>query len=128
MSKNRIFWIVLISVVVVAALAVGGYALYRWGYARGLAADARAIIRGDLPEELGELERFELGEPIIPWGRRMVFMPHSVRLGYTPFFWGAGLVGLILGGGVLALAVYGVISLVRRGRATGEELEAKAKK
>ena len=38
------------------------------------------------------------------------------------------MIGLVLGGGILALAVYGVISLVRKNRATDEVVEVKSKK
>jgi hypothetical protein len=128
MSKSRIFWIVLITVVIIAALAGGGYALYRYGYARGMAAEVGEFLRGRLSGELGEGEWIELGEHSMPWGRHMGFMPRSRWFGHMPGFWGGGLIGLVLGGGILALAVYGAISLVRRNRATAEELESKTKK
>ena len=40
MSKRNIFWIVLITVVVIVAIASGGYAIYRYGYMRGRAAES----------------------------------------------------------------------------------------
>jgi hypothetical protein len=128
MSRSRIFWIVLITVVIVAALAGSAYAIYRYGYARGMTVDARGFLGEHLPGELGEGEWFEFGEHIMPWGRHRGMMGFSRGYGYSPFFWGGGLIGLVLGGGILALAVYGVISLVRKNRTTNEEVEVKSKK
>jgi len=132
MSKNKVFWTVLISVVAVVAVLAGGYALYRVGYARGITGDADVFLSGRfagrLPGELGDLDRGEMGEHFMPWIHRGGMMSFSGR-GYTmPFHRCGGFIGLLLGGGVLALAVYGGISLVRKNRAPAEEPKVKSKK
>jgi len=131
MSKSKVFWIVLISVVAVVAVLAGGYALYRVGYARGTTGDAGAFLSGRfagrLPGELGDLDRAEMFDHFKPGIHRGGMMNFRGR-GYTPFHRCGGFIGLLLGGGVLALAVYGGISLVRRNSASAEEPKAKSKK
>jgi hypothetical protein len=108
MKKNRTLLIVILTIVAVALLAAGGYALFRLGYARGLATSVGELSEGWRHHE---------------WGNRLSsWMEHSrlPRFAFGHGHWGfplAGrLFGLLLGGGILALAVYGVISLVRRTR------------
>jgi len=124
MSKSKVFWIVLISVVAVVAVLAGGYALYRVGYARGTTGDAGTFLSGRLIGDLDRAEMFDHFKPGIHRGGMMNFRGR----GYTPFHRCGGFIGLLLGGGVLALAVYGGISLVRRNSASAEEPKAKSKK
>jgi hypothetical protein len=125
MSKSKVFWIVLISVVAVVAVLAGGYALYRVGYARGTTGDAGAFLSGRL---LGDLDRADRFDHFMPGIHRGGMMSYGGRGYFMPGYWCAGFIGLLLGGGVLALAVYGGISLVRRNSASAEEPKAKSKK
>jgi hypothetical protein len=106
MKKNRTLLIVIVTIVAVALLAAGGYALFRLGYARGLATSV-----GELAESW---PRHSFGERFSPWTHH----GRLPRFGGGHNLWGftlvRGLVGFLLGGGVLALAVYGFVSLVRR--------------
>jgi hypothetical protein len=127
MSKSKVFWIVLISVVAVVAVFAGGYALYRVGYARGTTGDAGAFMSGRFDGHMfGDLD--DVDEHFMPWVRRGGMMSHSGRGYFMPGYWGAGFFGLLLGGGLLALAIYGGISLVRRNSASAEEPKTKSKK
>ena len=132
MSKRNIFWIVLATVVVILALAAGGYALYRYGYMRGMAAETgtgcMTFFADHMRGMIGERTRLDVGEGMMPLRQYGGFMTTSSRFSHMPFSWGRGLIGLLLGGGVLALAVYGVISLVRRNHTSVEEVETKKKK
>ncbi|MGD2253263.1 MAG: hypothetical protein PVF70_10165 [Anaerolineales bacterium] len=108
MKKNRTLLIVIVTIVAVALLAAGGYALFRLGYARGLATSVGELSEGWRHHE---------------WGNRTSsWMEHGrhprIGVGFEHSYWGfplvRGLLGFLLGGGVLALAVYGFVSLVRR--------------
>ena len=123
MSKNKTFWIVLISIVAVLALAAGGYALYRWGFARGTSIDMAELMRERFSGEPGD---WGFGEYMMPWGHHSSMRGIGFR-GYSMphFWWGGGLIGLLLGGGVLALAVYGLIALLRRDGTSSEVTASK---
>ena len=123
MSKTtKTILTVLLTLVAVAVLVGGGYALYRWGYARGMAADCGGLLWEGWGERLsGDWDRPELGEHIMPWAPHSRMLPYSSRLSFNPFWWVGGLFGLLLGGGVLALAVYGVIQLVRSNQKTAQK-------
>jgi hypothetical protein len=113
MSNRKVFWIVLISIVAVLAVAAGGYALYRWGYARGATSEVAELIQDRYSGDVDDFHMHEFGDTSMRGiGFRGYSMPH---LG-----WGGGFFGLLLGGGVLALAVYGVISLVRKSKSSDE--------
>ena len=106
MKKNRTLWIVIITIVAVALLAAGGYALFRLGYARGLTSSV-----GELAENWPHRE---LGDRFGSWMHHTRLPRFASGHGYWGFPLVGGLFGLLLGGGVLALAVYGFVRLVRR--------------
>ncbi|MEJ2010717.1 MAG: hypothetical protein P8X64_00655 [Anaerolineales bacterium] len=116
MRKSSIWITVLVTVVVLALLAAGGYALFRLGYARGVANAAGGLmLRG--PEG-----RFR-GEGIQPFAHNM--MPgwnhpgvYSYGMHAQPFGW---FFGLLLVVGVVALVVIAVNSLSQRDRIATEE-------
>jgi hypothetical protein len=123
MSKRKVFWVVLITIVAVFALAAGGYALYRWGYARGVAADMGEIVCSHFSDELPAFDRHMLGGRMAYWGQMdgVGFLSRTTM----PFHWVGGLFGVLLGTGVLALAGYGVVSLIRGGNSSSEDAKAK---
>ena len=120
MSKRKTLWIVLISIVAVLVLAAGGYALYRYGYARGASAEMTEVMREHCSGELEVFHMHEFDEHMMPLGRHTGMRGIGLRGTYMPHFWFGGIISLLLGGGVLALAVYGAISLVRRNKASEE--------
>ncbi len=118
MSKSKTFWIVLVSVIGVLAILAGGYGLYRLGYARGAGSEMVELMQDRFSDD-EDFHMHEFGEHMMPLGRHTGMrgigfhgysMPH---LG-----WGGGFFGLLLGGGIVALAVYGVISLVRKNKSS----------
>ncbi|HEY69913.1 MAG TPA: hypothetical protein G4O08_04935 [Anaerolineae bacterium] len=135
-KKMTIFLTVVITLVAIAVLAGGGYALYRWGYLRGLAADTGglmgvhiidqptgALVQPEVRERLGErfpgaLERFETSEPIMTLTHQANLSRFPGRFSFSPLSILVGGIHLLVGAGVLALAVYGGIQLVRSGKAT----------
>lgn len=128
MSNRKTFWIVLISIVAVLVIAAGGYALYRWGYARGVAIELPEFMDRPFMVQRAGGEDLEFGEPIMPWGRHTGM--HGIGLrGYAMphFWWGGGFFALLIGGGVLALAVYGLIVLLRRDGTSTEVVASKKK-
>jgi hypothetical protein len=134
-KKTTIFLTVVITIAAIAVLAGGGYALYRWGYARGLAAGSGEMLWDRLGERLpaflnspeqrerlgeripGALERYETSENIMPWNHQTNLSRFPGRFSFSPFSMLIGGVHLLVGAGVLALAVYGAIHLVRSGKA-----------
>lgn len=129
MSNRKTFWIVLISIVAVLVLAAGGYALYRWGFARGVAVEMPELIRSPMLLQRGGEEVFEFGEYMMPWGHHSG-MRVTGMYGYSMphyMWWGGGFFALLLGGGVLALAVYGLIALLRRDGTSAEVVASKKK-
>ena len=132
-KKMTIFLTVMITLVAIAVLAGGGYALYRWGYMRGLAAESgglmgvhiieqpnSALVQPELRERLanqlpGIVEQRGTGRIIMPWNQTN--LSHvSNRFSFAPLAILVGGFHLLIGAGVLALAVYGAIQLVRSGR------------
>jgi hypothetical protein len=69
MSNRKVFWIVLISIVAVLAVAAGGYALYRWGYARGATSEVAELIQDRYSGDVDDFHMHEFGEQMMPWGR-----------------------------------------------------------
>jgi hypothetical protein len=121
MSNRKTFWIVLISIVGVLAILAGGYALYRWGYARGASSEMVEFMSDRFSGEHDGFHMHEFGEQMMPWGRQTGMHGIGFRGVSMPHLWrGGGFIGLLLGGGVLALAVYGVISLVRTSKSSDE--------
>jgi hypothetical protein len=124
MRKTRIWLIVLLTIVAVAALAAGGYGIYRLGYAHA-AAGATGAEAGkwmgawpghrSLPNLPQDFPR-ESGEGFAPFFRRGALPMWGMHQRFGAFPILGGLFGLLLGGGILALAVYGIISLVRQSR------------
>jgi hypothetical protein len=134
MRKTRIWLIVLVTIVGVAALAAGGYGIYRLGYAHA-AAEATGVEGGkwvgawpghrslpNLPEDFPR----QSGEGFAPFSRRGALPMWGMHQRFGAFPILGGLFGLLFGGGILALAVYGVISLVRRNRSS-KSVEEKPK-
>jgi hypothetical protein len=137
--KTTIFLTVLITVVAIAVLAGGGYALYRWGYARGQAAEAGGLMWNrlmerfpgamnlpELRERLGDrfpgaMEGYEMGEHIMAWPRQSNLSHFPSQFGFSPFIVLIGGFHLLIGAGVLALAVYGAIHLMRSGKTTADK-------
>ncbi|MGD8813598.1 MAG: hypothetical protein PVI78_03895 [Anaerolineales bacterium] len=138
--KTTIFLTVLITVVAIAVLAGGGYALYRLGYARGQAAESGGLMWNrlmerfpgamnlpELRERLGDrfpgaLEAHEMGEHIMAWPQQNNLSHFPSQFGFSPFSILIGGFHLLIGAGVLALAVYGAIHLVRSGKTTAEKI------
>jgi hypothetical protein len=70
--------------------------------------------------EIVEMPMHEFGERAMPLGRHTGMWGIGFRGIFMPHFWGGGIIGLLLGGGVLAFAVYGVISLIRKNKTSDE--------
>jgi predicted phage tail protein len=97
MSRKQIIGYVLLSLIVIAALAVGGYALYHLGYSHGL--------RG--------VSQLSFEKRAIPdFHHRMLPDLRNYRwhIGFPLF---AAFPGLLFGLGVIALVVLAVIGIVK---------------
>lgn len=97
MSKKQIIVYVLVSLIIIAALAVGGYALYRLGYSHGL----REVSQ--LPFEKRLIPDFPHRSLPRIWNYR----------GYIGFPLLFNFPGFLLGLGVIALVVLAVIGIVK---------------
>jgi hypothetical protein len=135
--KNTIITI-LITVIVIAVLIAAGFAIYRLGYVRGLAASVGEpmggrffwFFDGDIPDEFGHRfpENFEDRFPEGFRGR----MPFYFRQGGLPydrgfqpttvFPWARGTTGVVLFVGVVALVVIAVSSVIRLSRSPSQDL------
>ncbi len=137
-KKMTIFLTVMITLVAIAVLAGGGYALYRWGYMRGLAAETGGLmgvhiieqptgtlVQPELRERLGNqlpgiVEQRETGRIIMPWNQNNLSRIAD-RFSFSPLAILVGGFHLLIGAGVLALAVYGAIQLVRSRKTTADK-------
>jgi hypothetical protein len=134
MGRSRTILTILITVIVIAVLAGAGFALYRLGYAHGLAANLGETLGGrfawffsdELPDDLDCRfpQHFEDKFPKGFGGR----LPQDFRRSRVPFVWryqptilfpwARGITGLLLFVGVVALVVIAVNGLVRTRRSS----------
>jgi len=111
MQKRNVWLTALVAVLVVALLAAGGFALFRLGFVRGLAASAGGAMFGG---------RFA-GERIQPFAGHMmsgwnhpgldVYGMHARSYGHFPAF--GWLLGLLVLAGAVALVVIAINGLTR---------------
>src|SRR5512136_1206758 len=116
MSGWKVFLTVVGVLVVVGLVVGGGFALYRLGYARGMASAAGLAGIGQLPREFG------WGAPGFN-GDRLPFYGHGGMMiygGHMPFGmfgFGGWIVGLLFLAGVFTLIVLGIRALARKPQA-----------
>ena len=110
MSGRKVFLTVVIVLVVIGLLICGGVALYRLGYARGIAAAATLVDADQLPRLFGRgMPGFDGGRvQVWPYGGMMVYSRH---MPFGMFGFGGWIVGLVLLAGVVALVVWVVNAL-----------------
>jgi hypothetical protein len=126
MRKSSIWITILVTVVVVALLAAGGYALFRLGYVRGVADAAGGVMMRSFD---GRIQPYNRG--IAPgWnhpGLDIYGMHSRMYGGFSAFGW---LPGLLLLVGVVALVVIAVNGLSHRNShpASGTSLPAEPEK
>ena len=96
MFRKISLWKVVLTLIVIALLVAGGAAIFRAGYAYGYAADSSSI---EGQSEMVFPPNFALS------GRS--FRPHP---GFMPFF---PILGLIFGGGLLLMLLFGIGGLFR---------------
>lgn len=138
MGRSRTILTIVITVIVIVVLAGAGYALYRLGYAHGLAANLEETMGGrfawffsdEFPGDFSHRfpQRFESR---FPEGFRDR-VPQDFRRdglafvwGYQPatlFPWARGITGLLLFVGVVALVVIAVNGLIRTRRPMPQEI------
>ena len=106
MERSKTITTVLITVLVIAILAAGGFALYRLGYTRGLSASVGDSFGGWFSRGFGGRSM-----PDLPRGGFHMF---GTRQAYSAFPFIGGIFGLVLFGGIVALAIFGIVSLIRR--------------
>jgi hypothetical protein len=113
MSRWKIFLTVVVVLVVIGLLIGGGVALYRLGYARGIAAAGTLAETGQLPRLFGRgMPGFEGGRmQVWPYGGMMGFGRH---MPFGMFGFGGPIVGLLLLAGLVTLIVLGIRALTRR--------------
>ncbi|MBU1660868.1 MAG: hypothetical protein KKD28_05285 [Chloroflexi bacterium] len=90
------FWKVVVTLLVIALLIAGGAAIFRAGYAYGYAADSSSIE---------DQSAIVFPHSFAPSG--LPFRPHP---GFMPFF---PIPGLICGGGLLLMLLFGIGGLFR---------------
>jgi hypothetical protein len=113
MSGRKVFLTVVVALVVIGLLIGGGVALYRLGYARGIATAATLAETGQLPRLYGR------GMPGFDGGRMQVWayggmMGFGRHMPFGMFGFGGWIVGLLLLAGVVTLVVLGIRALTRR--------------
>lgn len=117
MSNRRIVLTVLITLVLIAILAAGGYALYRLGYVRGMSESAGVMMFQGFDGRFGDDRGLPFREFVSPGGLRnrmpMAGFSHPGFSAYTPF---GGFSGLLILIGVIALVVIAVNGLVGKGK------------
>jgi heme exporter protein D len=127
MRTSRIWITVIVTVVVLALLAAGGYALFRLGYARGVANAAGGLmLRGPEGRFGGEGLRPFAHEMMPGWNHPglNVYGMHTRTVGYHPAF--GWFLGLLLVAGVVALVVIAINGLSQRTRIVAEESKSPA--
>lgn len=111
MSGRRVFTIVVVALLVIAVLAVGGCALYRLGFARGVSAVAGVPEAGRFYQQFGApfMPGFD-GGGMHEFGRSggQLFRSHMPFMGFGLGGWLFGLVVLV---GVVALVVIAINGL-----------------
>ena len=117
MAKTKWWVVALLTLLAVAVLAVGGYALYRIGYARGTAAN---VIEDRLPQRfLDQWDREGTPYRIIPhfrmreFGRGFMFLNRDLRRPAL-FPWGFILPVAVVTILVALVVVLAVVLLTRR--------------
>jgi hypothetical protein len=113
MSGRRVFLTVVVALVVIGLLIAGGVALYRLGYARGIAAVVTSARNGQLPRfpERG-MPGFDGGRmQVWPYGGMMLYEGHR-SLGVFGFV--GPIVGLLLLAGLVTLVVLGIRALTHK--------------
>ncbi len=96
MFRKLSLWKVVLTLVVIALLVAGGAAIFRAGYAYGYAADSSSIE---------DQSAIVFPHSFAPSG--LPFRPHP---GFMPFF---PILGLICGGGLLLMLLFGIGGLFR---------------
>ena len=96
MFRKLSVWKVVATLIVIAVLVAGGVTIFRAGYAYGYAADSSSI------EDQSEMV---FPPSFAPYRRS--FRPHP---GFMPFF---PILGLIFGGGLLLMLIFGIGGLFR---------------
>lgn len=121
MKRGNIWITVAVTVVIVALLAAGGYALFRLGYARGVADAAGGLMMRGLEGRFGSQGMHPFANEMGPgWNHPDLYMygMHSRSIGRFPAF--GWLPGLLLLVGVIALVVIAVNGLTRRSERVNE--------
>lgn len=124
MSSGWKVFLTVVAILLVIGLLVGaGVALYRLGYAHGLAA-AGTLPWGDrLPDELSRgMPWFDGARRPVRWfpGHMTPYGGYMMPFGMFPF--GGGLFGLLLLAGIITLIVLGIRAL--SGNRPSKEVEA----
>ena len=113
MSGRKVFLTVVVVLVVIGLLIGGGAALYRLGYAHGLATAAAAADSDQLPRLYGRnlpgLDGSRV--QVWPYGGMMVYSRH---MPFGMFGFGGRTFGLAVLVGVIALVVLAVNALTRK--------------
>jgi hypothetical protein len=114
MTKKTVGTIV-VTVLVIAVLFAGGYAIYRAGFIQGMAADPGGYLGMRFPRDLGDRFQGDLNNHFPDYHRRSMPM-----FGAYPGSWSifAGWPGILLLAGVVALVVIAVNWIMNRDRAT----------
>jgi hypothetical protein len=122
MSNRRIVATVLITLVLLAILAAGGYALYRVGYERGLTQSAVGLMMQGFDGRFGDtrgLPFHNFGDSDGMRGRMPMFgYAHPGFREFTPF---GGFAGLLLIIGVAALVFIAVNGWLGRSKSKAVE-------
>jgi len=113
MSGWKVFLTVVVVLVVIGLLIGGGAALYRLGFAQGVAAAGTLVEADQLPRLYGRgMPGFDGGRlQVWPYGGMMVYRGH---MPFGMFGLGGWVVGLLLLAGVVALVVWVVNALTRK--------------
>lgn len=116
MRKSSIWITVLVTVVVLALLAAGGYALFRLGYVRGVASAAGGLMLRGPESRFGVEGMHPFAHNMMPeWNHPGIY---SYGMRAQPFGWFLGLLFIV---GVVALVVIAVNGLSQRNRSVVEE-------
>ena len=113
MSGRKLVLTVVVALVVIGLLIGGGAALYRLGYAHGIASAAASADSDQLPRLYGRgMPGFDGSRvQVWPYGGMMVYSRH---MPFGMFGFGGWIFGLVLLGGVIALVWLVVNALTRK--------------
>lgn len=114
MSRNKIILTVIVTVIVVGALAAGGYALYRLGYAHGQSGTTAGVFGENFGRNFGDRFMPEFRDRFSPEFHRDAMPMFSYRQPLGGFSFFRIIPGFLLVTGVVALAAFGLFTLIRK--------------